>query len=229
MYPRAVRGSAACLVIVALLAAVRAAPAGGAALAKDAGANEAKPRAAAAPRSEQLDKAAITAAKDRARARLPRPNREAGDACNTRYAPAFGPADPARTAPVVAAAAECLRAAGYLGLAIRLWQVLVSDFPRAREAALAERELGPAWEAAGNFYDAGRWHRSYATKYSGERDARERLIRAICIFRQLGATDLAAASFSDLEHRAPRGPKPDPATVCAGVNPLGAGGPDGGA
>lgn len=228
MYSRIVRGQAPCVVLFALLSAVRAAPAGGAKPAKD-GANAPKAPAVPAPASEQLDRTAIAAARDRARARLPRVNREAADACSSRYAPAFGPADPARTAPVVAAAAGCLRAAGSLGIAVRLWQVLVTDFPRSPEAAAAERELGPAWEAAGSFYDGARWHRSYATKYSGEPDARERLIRAICIFRQLGATDLAAASFADLEHRAPRGPKPDSATICAGVNPLGAGAPDGGA
>src|SRR5262249_46799714 len=120
----------------------------------------------------------------------------------------------------IAAAARCFRAAGSLGLAIQLWRLVTDRYPAAKEAVEATRELGPAYEAAGRVADAAHWNDVYAKKYAGEKDAADRMTRAVCTWRQLGMAEDADRGFKYL--RATWGKKRtlDSATLCDQVRPI---------
>jgi phospholipase/carboxylesterase len=159
----------------------------------------------------------IAAVSDGGRARLPPVDRNAQDDC---AAPALDPASPSHTAPGMAAAAACFRQAGRLGNAIRAWLALSMAFPRSIEAALAVRELGPAYEATGSFAQAAEAHQRYARTQPRAADARARLVRALCIWRELGVRDRAAAALAELERTSPAGAKLDPSRLCQDLGPI---------
>jgi hypothetical protein len=172
------------------------------------------------PPPERLDRDEIIAAGKAARARLPPVDRAAVQACEAKYGAATRSGDPGRTPETLAAAAACWRAAGSLGVAIRLWMAIVSELPDSREAVEARRQLGPAYEAAGTFSEAAEWHAAFAKANGAEKDARDQLIRAICIWRQLGLDDKAAVAEQDLG-RMP-GRKIKSAKLCETVRPIAA-------
>ena len=118
-----------------------------------------------------------------------------------------------------AIAAACFRGSGNLGLAITLWKAVVADSSAARsDREEATRQLGPAYEAAAIYPEAAKWHSEYFARFNAA-DARERLIRAVCIWRQLGDVSAADRGFKQLGAMR-RQPKPRSATLCATVTPI---------
>src|SRR5215212_5429522 len=110
----------------------------------------------AAPFREQLTKDEIKAASDAAVAALPKVNTAAATDCQNKHQPQLIAEDP--KAEHIAAAARCFRAAGSLGAAIQLWRGLTQNYARSKESVEATRELGPAYEAAGQFPEAAQWN-----------------------------------------------------------------------
>lgn len=172
-------------------------------------------RAAAAPDPIALRKDQIDAAQKAAAARLPPVDHAKADQCTKDHAKAMQGASAAE----MDAAAACYRAAGALGAAIRIWQQTARDFGNTKEGEDAARQLGAAFEAAGFYVDAAQWHRDYARKYGGEPDARGKLIRAVCIERQLGLPD-DAAKDTDYLAKTWRKIKVDRTHLCDLVRPI---------
>ncbi len=171
----------------------------------------------AAPFREQLTRDEIKAASDAVVAALPKVDVAAARQCEATHKQALS----ADAKPdELAAAARCYRAAGSLGLAIQLWRILIQRHPVTKEAMEGSRALGPAYEAAGQFEEAAKSNVTYAKKYAAEQDARERMTRAVCTWRQLGLADDAERGYQFLHATWGRKHKLDPATLCDQVRPI---------
>jgi TolA-binding protein len=163
----------------------------------------------------QLTKDQVFAAARAAYAILPPVDKAKSALCQKELDTANGHADP--PAAELMQIAACWRGAGSLGAAVVMWNHVIADYPNSREAKQAQRELGPAYEAAGMYPEAAAANVTYASKYRGEADARDRLVRAICTSEQLGDTDHAAAGLVELARWKQ---KIDPVTLCATVRPI---------
>jgi hypothetical protein len=164
---------------------------------------------------EQLSKDEIAAAELAARKRLPPVDKAAAEKCRARPMP---------SAEELAAFATCARAAGSLGGAIKAWEEIVYKHRGHAVETEALRNLGPAYEAAGRFSDAAKWHVTYVHRYGpGELNAARsrapQLIRAICIWRQLGMSKEAEREFQMLRTY-PKYRTVDSATLCDSVRPI---------
>jgi len=168
--------------------------------------------------AQPLSREQIAAAGKAARARLPPVDAEAARACQATHGAALPAGAPAHTAAALAAAATCFRIAGSLGVAIRLWTALAAEFRASREAVEAVRQLGGAHEAAGSFAEAAQWQARYAQLYPAQADARDRLVRALCTWRQLGVADQARAAEQLLQRNYRK--RVDLSQVCEGIRPV---------
>jgi TolA-binding protein len=74
-------------------------------------------------------------------------------------------------------------------------------------------------EAAGEFEDAAKANDTYVGKYPDQPGARDRLVRALCMWRQLDNRDRAWKDLQALERSYPK-VKVDRARVCDGVRPI---------
>lgn len=169
------------------------------------------------PFPETLTKAQIDAASNAAVAALPRVDTVASAACSeTDVAKRLQAGTD--TADDIGAMAACFHRAGSLGLAIQLWKRVADVYPnRSRDAV---RELGTAYERAGHYADAARWHEQYAQKYGGEKDAADHYVRAVCIWRQLGV-DKAIGGFKSLQRMWPKQyAKTDAVALCEKIRPI---------
>lgn len=98
-------------------------------------------------------------------------------------------------------AATCLKAAGSLGAAIttfKLYQRYGKDPAKQKDTL---RGLASAYEAAAYFAEAAATNEELAKTYAGEKDAKERLVRATCLRRQLGEDDAAKKDALLLERQ----------------------------
>ncbi len=159
---------------------------------------------------ERLTKEEILAAAKAAQDRLPPVDKAAAAKCK---------ALPQDTAIDREAMADCYRAAGSLGAAIMIWQVVAQDKSKGSPAKDAIKQLGPALEAAGRYHDAAGYHSQYAKVYGAEKDAADHMIRAICIWRQLDDATSADRAFEYLRRLKKKSP-PDSDTLCDSVRPI---------
>lgn len=161
---------------------------------------------------EQLTEDQIAAAIKAVRDKLPPVDAAAMKAC---------PVARVQDAPKeLASAAACYRAAGNLGRAIQTWEQIVLRSPRTAEATDAQRQLGPAYEAAGMFDKAASSYRTLAlSTVAAEPFPADLLIRAICIERQLGRRKEAERDLAVLR-TAQRKTQFDSETLCDSVRPI---------
>ena len=127
--------------------------------------------------------------------------------------------DPDNSVDKVFEAATCFRAAGSLGSAIRMFQLYQTygkDKAKQRDAL---RALADTHEAAAFFWEAASENEQFARKYAGEKDAKERMVRAACIRRQLGDDREAKADGAYLE-RMPKGKITADDALCLNVRPI---------
>lgn len=170
----------------------------------------------------------IVRAAEAAEARLPPVDAVAFASCRIRYASAFGVSQPGPGARTLAEVATCFRAAGALTMAMIFWEEVVRRFRDTDDAREASRQLGLVNETAGRFEQAARWFYLYATApedLSGmesartAQDRRAFLVRAICLYRQLGKDEEADRELKRLQWSWRR-TKVDAATLCDGVPPI---------
>jgi len=166
--------------------------------------------AAPAAASERLTKEELEAAVKAAQARLPPVDTAAAAKCS---------ALPVASAAEMQAAAVCFRAAGSLGRAIQLWHRIAMG-PSDDVVRDAVWQLGPAFEAAGDYRQSAERHSDYASRFGAQKDAPERLIRAICTWRQLGDDERAGRGFQQLRRWWKKYSTADPVTLCASVRPI---------
>ena len=114
-------------------------------------------------------------------------------------------------------AAGCYRAAGSLGAAVAMFKLYERYGKDAARKLETLRALATTLETAAMFSDAAAAGERYAKTYAGEKDAKERLVRAICIRRQLGDDREATNSGAYLERRYKT--KADGA-LCATIRPI---------
>jgi hypothetical protein len=159
---------------------------------------------------EQLTKDEIAAATKAARDRLPPVDPHAVKKCS---------AMPATTAAERHDLALCYRAAGSLGASIAVWKVVIQDRDTKGPRKAAMVQLAAALEAAGSYADAATIHSEYAKIYGAEADAADHMIRAICIWRQLGVADEAERGFAFLA-KLMKKKTPDGEKLCDSVRPI---------
>ncbi len=169
---------------------------------------------AAAPYKETLSKSDVTSIVSARQAALPKVAPDVSQ-CNT-FLDTYnkGPEHDIEQADL---AAKCFRTAGSLGLAIQNWIVFLRYAPNGPNASDAWRELGSACEAAALFDRAADAYETFAKKYGADKHAKDLMIRATCIRRQLGDTH-ADDDFAYL-NRSVR-PALDSATLCDYVRPI---------
>ncbi len=172
-----------------------------------------------------LTKDQFVAAQKAARAKLPPVDEAMVATCKAQEQGAYDADHKARSATELNAVARCYRKAGALGLAIQAWKVLLQTFYKQGyienlEIKPALRELGSAYEAAADYDEAAQQYRTYATRYSAEPDAADKLIRAICIWSQLGDDDDAKKAFQDLGKLRRGKVQDDPDTMCDAVHAI---------
>jgi outer membrane protein assembly factor BamD (BamD/ComL family) len=176
--------------------------------------------------ARKLTRDEIARAAKAAQDKLPAVDQAAFTSCQTKYALAFHADNPAHNAKTLADAAACFRSAGALSMAIALWEEIKYRFPNEHEAREATHQLGVANETAGRFDQAAHWFYVYARELpedfrsmgspDAEKDAREHLVRAMCLYRQLGKDEEADRELKILQSMS-RKLKVDAATICDGV------------
>ncbi len=168
----------------------------------------------AAPYKEALSKPQITAITTAVRAALPKvaPDTSMCSLILDEYNK-----DPQHEIERTALAAKCFRTAGALGAAIHNWIVFLRYAPKSPNASEAQRDLGSACEAAALFDRAADAYETFAKNYAGDKHAKDLMIRATCIRRQLGDTH-ADDDFAYLT-RSFR-PALDSATLCDSIRPI---------
>jgi hypothetical protein len=114
-------------------------------------------------------------------------------------------------------AAGCLVKAGSLGAGIQTYKAYESGATDETKKQETIRALAIAYETAGMFAEAAEQGERYATLYPKQKDAKERLVRATCIRRQLGDDAAARKAGAQLEavFKLKAG-----ATLCAKVKPI---------
>ncbi|MBL9014076.1 MAG: hypothetical protein JNL83_07860 [Myxococcales bacterium] len=114
-------------------------------------------------------------------------------------------------------AAGCLVKAGSLGAGIQTYKLYERYGKDALKRKETLRALATSYEMAGYFSEAAEAGERYAKMFATEKDAKERLVRAICIRRQLGDDREAKAAGMYLQRQFRT--KPD-AALCATVRPI---------
>ena len=114
-------------------------------------------------------------------------------------------------------AAACLVKAGSLGAGIQTYKLYERYGKDAAKKKETLRALAVSYETAAYFPEAAEAGERYAKTYADEKDAKERLVRAICIRRQLGHDREARAAGMYLERRFKT--KAD-AGLCSAVKPI---------
>jgi TolA-binding protein len=147
----------------------------------------------------QLMPEEIAAAARSARARLSAVDAKARAGCDAEYKAAAEQAPSALAARSLAAAAACFRNAGALDAAIRSWRELVEKYPKDEVSVDALDVLGTAYESIGDFVEAARAHAWFASMHPVGSHSRDKLVRAICMRRQLGLE--TSAALHELERR----------------------------
>ena len=145
----------------------------------------------ARPTSIRLTKDQIDAAEQAVAASLPHNDTQHVRECEKQD-------KPDATGAELLALADCYRSALAPGLAIQTWERTISTAPASAEAKTAQRELGPAYEAWGEYDKAAHAYDVYARTYRGEADARDAEVRAVCTWEQLGDDDDAARGLKYL-------------------------------
>ncbi len=170
--------------------------------------------AAAAPYKEALSKPEIEAIVSAVHAALPKVSASVSK-CTAMF-DAYNK-DPEHGIEQTALAARCFRNAGALGQAIQSWIVFLRYAPNSPNAIEAQRDLGNACEAAALFDRAADAYETFAKKYAADKHAKDLMIRATCIRRQLGD----AKADDDLTYltRSFR-PAIDSATLCDSIRPI---------
>jgi hypothetical protein len=171
--------------------------------------------ALADPAPIKLTRAQIIAASDAAKKQLPPVDKAQAAQCQ-KSVDAYN-ANPSVT-PLMTAAA-CYRTAGSLGAAIMMWQQVEYQYRAAPEAKEALHQLGPAYEAAGDWHDAAMKEDEYAEQYGGEKDARDLEVRALCTWEQLGLDDQIRRGLYNLTHHWPK-VTVDPDHLCDTIRPI---------
>jgi hypothetical protein len=173
---------------------------------------------AAAHADERPTKQEIQAASAAALAALPKADPAKSTQCK---------ALPTTTGKEVAAAAACFRQAGAVGIAITFWREASQDRSDDATAMDAALQLGPAYEAVGEFGRAALAYESVVgswpvTKFGAHLDGkvqRDLLVRAMCIHRQLAMDTEARANHAGLEGYT-RAKPIDAAATCAALRPI---------
>lgn len=173
-------------------------------------------RSASGDADERLTKDELKAASDAAVAALPKIDPKV-TSCKSM---------PTATTKEKVAVGTCFRQAGALGAAIIYWNK--ARLGQLDEATMeAARQLGPAYEAAGQFERAAEAYDYVVSEYPSSSlgphlDAateREIQTRAMCMSRQLGLDKLARRNQISLE-RFGRGKPIDAAAVCTALRPI---------
>jgi hypothetical protein len=133
----------------------------------------------ARPSSIRLTKDQIDAAEQAVFMNFPHNDKPAVQECEKQE-------KPDATAAELLALADCYHSAFLQGGAIDNWEKVIAMAPKSPEAKTAQRELGPAYEAWGEYDKAATNYDAYARAYHDETDARDAEVRAVCTWEQLG-------------------------------------------
>jgi TolA-binding protein len=94
--------------------------------------------------------------------------------------------------------AGCFVEAGGSGMAIVYWKRLLAEYPTAWQAEDALRQLGRTYEAIGSYPEAAGAYLRFGRTYPKVGDARDAMVRGICMSEQLGRDGDAAKGVADL-------------------------------